>query len=112
MPKPIMSFCSKTVQHFRKLLEYHSAKTILVGVQGGGCNGLKYYVEPSNEKPKKLDEQIQIDGVDITICGNSLLHLIGTEVEWNESPMGSGLEFINPNASSTCGCGDTFQTKY
>lgn len=112
MPKPIMSFCSNTVIHFKRLLQNHNSKSILLGVKGGGCNGLKYYVEPSNEKPKKLDEQIQIDGVDITICGNSLLHLIGTKVEWNESPMGSSLEFINPNSSSKCGCGDTFQTKY
>ena len=110
MTKPIMSFCSKTIQHFKQLLHHKQASSILVGVKGGGCNGMKYYIEPNNDLPSKLDEKIHIDGVDITVCGNSLLHLIGTEVEWKESPMGAGLEFTNPNASSTCGCGETFQT--
>jgi len=50
---------------------------MLIGVKGGGCNGLKYYVEPTNDVPNKLDEVLVVDDVNIIVCGKSLLHLIG-----------------------------------
>ena len=90
------------------ILKNSNSKSILVGVKGGGCNGLKYYVEPTNDPPNKLDETIKVDDVNIIVCGKSLFHLIGTEVKWKDDLMGSGLEFNNPNATSSCGCGETF----
>ena len=69
---------------------------------------MKYYIEPISDIPHKLDEKINVDGVDIVICNKSLLHILGSEVRWKEDIMGSGIEFINPNATSSCGCGETF----
>ena len=108
MSKNVLTFCAKTINHFRGILKNSNSKSILVGVKGGGCNGLKYYVEPTNDTPNKLDETIKIDDVNIIVCHKSLFHLIGTEVKWKDDLMGSGLEFNNPNAVSSCGCGETF----
>ena len=49
-----------------------------------------------------------VDNVNIIVCGKSLLHLIGVKIKWKDDLMGSGLEFNNPNATSSCGCGETF----
>ena len=108
MSRQILSFCGKTIQHFRGILKKTNHKSILIGIKGGGCNGMKYYIEPTSSQPEKLDEKINIDGVDIVVCHKSLLYILGSEVKWKEDLMGSGIEFINPNATSSCGCGETF----
>ena len=94
--------------HFRRLLASTDHKAILLSVQGGGCNGLKYVVEPTSELPAALDEQLAVDGVPLIVCGKSLFHLLGTSIRWEEDTMGAGLRFDNPNAQATCGCGETF----
>ncbi len=108
MSKNIITLCAKTICHFRTILNKSNSKAMLIGVKGGGCNGLKYYVEPTNDFPNKLDEVFVVDDVNIIVCGKSLLHLIGSEIKWKDDFMGSGLGFNNPNATSSCGCGETF----
>lgn len=106
--KPIMTFCNATIKHFKTLINNDFNKNILIGVKGGGCNGLKYYIETSNKTPEKKDEIIIIDDLKIIICGKSLIHLLGSHIYWKHNEMGSRLEFDNPNARSKCGCGETF----
>ena len=106
--KAIMTFCSTTIKHFKHLVDKDGCKNILIGVKGGGCNGLKYYIEASHNKPEKKDEVITIDDLNIIVCGKSLMHLLGSHVYWKENEMGSRLEFDNPNARTKCGCGETF----
>ena len=83
-------------------------KTILFSVEGGGCNGFRYNLEPISDEPKKIDEIIQLDNFKINVCGKSLLYLLGTTIDWKEDFMGSRFEFDNPNAAAKCGCGTTF----
>ncbi len=108
--KNIINICNKTLLHFKTILQKTNNSKILIGVKGGGCNGLKYFVKPINNEYviDKFDEKIKIENIDIVICGQSLMYLLGTEIKWKDDFMGSGLEFINPNADSTCGCGETF----
>ena len=103
--KTIMTFCSRTISHLKTLSNNNN---ILIGIKGGGCNGYKYYIEPTADEPQKRDEVIQIDDLKIIVCGKSLLHLLGTHAYWKQDVMGARIEFDNPNAKSTCGCGDTF----
>jgi len=49
-----------------------------------------------------------VHGVPLTVCGRSLVHLIGTTVTWKADALGSRVDFDNPNATSRCGCGETF----
>jgi iron-sulfur cluster assembly accessory protein len=104
----LLNFCNKTIKHFKSILKNTNHKRILIGVKGGGCNGLKYYIEPTSDNPNKIDEIIKKDDIEIVVCGQNLFYLIGTNIKWVDNNMGSGLEFNNPNANSSCGCGETF----
>ena len=108
MANNILKLCNNTIRHFRNVLRDNNSKYISIGVKGGGCNGLKYYVKPTSDPPNKLDEQLKIDDVNIIVCGKSLIHILGTKIEWKTDYMSSGIEFINPNATASCGCGETF----
>ena len=108
MRNKIISVCNKTTSHFKSLLSSTNHKHIFIGVKGGGCNGLKYEIEPSSDELQAFDEKIIINNVPIVVCGKSLMFIIGIDIKWKTNNMGSGLEFINPNATSSCGCGDTF----
>lgn len=104
----VVKISKRATQHFIRLMETSNTDKLLLGVKGGGCNGLKYFIEPLYEPAEKNDEIIPLEGKELIICGKSLLYLLGTEIRWTENFMGKGIEFINPNASSSCGCGDTF----
>ena len=104
--KHLLSFCDKTKIHLKKIAN----PNVIIGIKGGGCNGLKYYIK-SHELPEKNDEVIQFDDFKVIICGKSLLYLIGTHFAWKEDNFGSGIIMENPNATSQCGCGETFNIK-
>ena len=106
--KQILYICNKSIKHFKKILVKNNSKYINKGVKEGDCNGNKYYIEPSNEEPNKIDEIIIQDNIQINVCGKSLFYLIGSEINWKDDNMGNGIVFNNPNASSKCGCGETF----
>ena len=102
-----LNICQRSMSHLGNILK-NPNKWIRIGVTGGGCNGLKYDITPTTEEPTKSDEILQRDNPPIYICGKSLLYLIGTNLSWTEDALGARIEFINPNASSSCGCGETF----
>ena len=104
----VLTFCKRAAQQIKLISQTHNNKSILIGVRGGGCNGLKYYIEPTDVKAQKKDEQLDIEGVNVIVCGRSLFYIIGTEVTWKKDLMGERFDFINPNSSGSCGCGETF----
>ena len=80
---------------------------IRVGVEGGGCSGLTYKLEFDNQL--KADDKVFEDkGMKIVCDRKSFLYLVGTELEFSDGLNGKGFVFINPNASRTCGCGESF----
>ncbi|MFY0593591.1 HesB/IscA family protein [Roseivirga sp.] len=80
---------------------------IRVAVQGGGCSGLMYDLEFDAEIKEK-DEVFEDKGVKILVDRKSLLYLLGTTLDFSDGLNGKGFQFINPNASRTCGCGESF----
>lgn len=80
---------------------------IRVGVKGGGCSGLSYEMDFDVET-KEEDKVFEDKGVKIVVDKKSFLYLIGTELEYSGGLNGSGFVFHNPNASRTCGCGESF----
>ena len=80
---------------------------IRVGVEGGGCSGLSYKLEFDNAM-KEGDQQFEDKGVRIVVDRKSFLYLVGTELEYTGGINGKGFVFNNPNASRTCGCGESF----
>ena len=80
---------------------------IRVGVEGGGCSGLTYKLEFDNQvKPE--DKVFEDKGMKIVCDKKSFLYLIGTELDFTDGLNGKGFQFNNPNASRTCGCGESF----
>ena len=78
-----------------------------VGVKGGGCSGLLYQLTVDNEK-REGDLEIEKDGVRLLIDVKSQLYLAGTTLDHTSGLNGKGFVFVNPNATGTCGCGESF----
>jgi iron-sulfur cluster assembly protein len=80
---------------------------IRVGVEGGGCSGLTYKLEfDTVQKPD--DKVFEDKGIKIVCDKKSFLYLVGTELDFSDGLNGKGFLFQNPNASRTCGCGESF----
>lgn len=80
---------------------------IRVSVQGGGCSGLMYDLEFDGEQ-RENDHVFEDKGIRIFVDKKSLLYLLGTELDFSDGLNGKGFQFKNPNASRTCGCGESF----
>ena len=78
-----------------------------VSVKGGGCSGLTYDLD-FDDKIVDFDDVSEDQGLKLVIDRRSLLYLLGTELDFTEGLNGKGFLFINPNASRTCGCGESF----
>ncbi|HCP41632.1 MAG TPA: iron-sulfur cluster assembly accessory protein [Cryomorphaceae bacterium] len=89
--------------------EGRSLKTtyISVGVESGGCSGLSYKMEFTADMPAN-SELYEDNGVKVVVEKKSLLYLIGTTLEYSGGLNGKGFNFNNPNATRTCGCGESF----
>lgn len=80
---------------------------IRVGVDGGGCSGLTYRLEFDNVM-REDDKVFEDKGIKIVCDKKSFLYLIGTELDFTDGLNGKGFSFNNPNATRTCGCGESF----
>ncbi len=78
-----------------------------VGVVGGGCSGLSYKLDFDNE-PKPMDQVFEDNGMKIVTDLKSFLYLVNTTLDFSDGLNGKGFYFSNPNASRTCGCGESF----
>lgn len=80
---------------------------IRVSVKGGGCSGLMYDLD-FDDSIKPADQVFEDKGIKILVDKKSLLYLLGTVLDFSDGLNGKGFQFINPNASRTCGCGESF----
>ena len=80
---------------------------VRVGVESGGCSGLSYKLD-FDKNQKADDELIDDNGIKLLINKKSFLYLVGTTLEFSDGLNGKGFVFNNPNASRTCGCGESF----
>ncbi|GAC1441990.1 MAG: iron-sulfur cluster assembly accessory protein [Sediminibacterium sp.] len=78
-----------------------------VGVVGGGCSGLSYKLDFDNEI-KPMDQVFENNGVKVVTDLKSFLYLVNTELDFSDGLNGKGFYFNNPNASRSCGCGESF----
>tara|TARA_A100001015_G_C14979399_1_gene708813 strand:+ start:292 stop:621 length:330 start_codon:yes stop_codon:yes gene_type:complete len=104
----IIKITEKALPKLRNIMKSYNVPRILFGVKGGGCNGFEYVLEPTKEKPKKMDEIVKKEDVEVVVCSKSLFYIIGTTIDWKNDIMGEKFEFDNPNASNKCGCNTSF----
>jgi len=82
-----------------------------IGIRGGGCSGLSYYVDFAEEvgpKDKIFEFGGDVGKVKIAIDRKSYLFINGTEVDWKSELLKTGFEFRNPLAKTSCSCGESF----
>jgi iron-sulfur cluster assembly protein len=77
------------------------------GVKGGGCSGLSYDLGFDTIE-QEGDKFSLTEGVKVAVDKKSLLYLFGTQLDYTDGLNGKGFNFTNPNASRTCGCGESF----
>ena len=78
-----------------------------VKITGGGCNGLSYKMKFVVD-PKRGDILVRSSGAQILVDTKSALYLRGTQLDYSDEMMGGGFKFSNPNAKSSCSCGESF----
>jgi iron-sulfur cluster assembly protein len=78
-----------------------------LGVMGGGCSGLSYSIK-FDTRPRERDRIFTFDGVRVFIDPKSFIYLHGTTLDYEETLMRQGFNFINPNSTRSCGCGSSF----
>ena len=94
-----------------KLLEKHPGNyAVSLSVLGGGCAGFKYdwgFVK-NKEDVGKDDEIVDWGTGRFVVDETSMLYVAGTKIDWIEETFGSQFEIVNPNSTSSCGCGESF----
>jgi iron-sulfur cluster assembly protein len=80
---------------------------VRVGVVGGGCSGLSYKLDFDDEI-KPMDQVFEDNSVKVVTDLKSFLYLVNTMLDFSDGLNGKGFFFNNPNASRTCGCGESF----
>jgi iron-sulfur cluster assembly protein len=95
------------IDHLMQESKYDNNYFVRVSVKGGGCSGLSYNLDFDNEA-KSDDQFFEDKGVRIALDMKSFLYLAGTELDFTNGLNGKGFNFNNPNASRTCGCGESF----
>jgi iron-sulfur cluster assembly protein len=95
------------VSHLLQSENHPNGSFVRVGVEGGGCSGLMYQLTFDHEM-KEGDQVFEDNGVKVVVDRKSFLYLVGTELEYTGGLNGKGFVFKNPNASRTCGCGESF----
>ena len=93
--------------HLIALAKEHNKKYVRLEVKGGGCAGFKYDWSFDDE-PSKDDEKLDFNEFSLLVDKSSLLMISGMTIEDKKEIFGSFLELKNPNATSSCGCGESF----
>lgn len=83
---------------------------IRVGVKTTGCSGLAYVLEFVDTPPVTMDETLyESNGIKVWVDGKSTPYVNGLTMDWQKQGLNEGFEFINPNESGRCGCGESFR---
>ena len=105
----MLTVTDEAAQKIRTLLEKEGTpeRGLRVAVKGGGCSGFQYALE-FEDAPGDMDQVIESKGVRIFVDPKSSLYLNGVILRYDDGLMGAGFQVENPNARTTCGCGESF----
>ena len=106
----MIALTERAVKEIRRILSEQKMSEVTalrVGVKGGGCSGFSYTLG-FDDQFSEVDQLNEIEGVRVVCDPKSFLYLNGTQIDFEDNLMGRGFKFGNPNASKTCGCGESF----
>lgn len=109
---PVITLTETALSRVRSLMEERQADehALRLFVSGGGCSGYQYGMA-LDHTPRETDHRYDFNGVPVVIDPESLPYLTGATIDYVDEMMGGGFKIENPNAVSTCGCGNSFQTE-
>lgn len=104
-----LQLTERAVSRIKELLASKGPSVIGVrlGTKRRGCNGLSYTMNYAETRPK-FDEEVQVGGVTVFVEPSALMHVVGTEMDYEETELSREFTFNNPNAKGQCGCGESF----
>ena len=105
----MLTVSDEAADKIRQLLDRDAAPTrgLRVAVKGGGCSGFQYNLE-FQDAPGDMDQVVESNGVRIFVDPKSSQYLSGVVLRYDDGLMGAGFRVENPNARTTCGCGESF----
>jgi iron-sulfur cluster assembly protein len=107
-PKALMSATADAIAQLKELAQTDGAgkEGVRLGVKGGGCSGFSYVLDFDDSR--EGDHRMEQDGVTFLMDRKSAIYLKGILLDYAAGLKGKGFVFRNPNATSTCGCGESF----
>lgn len=106
----VVDITDRAATELKRIIEEQNmpeATALRVGVKGGGCSGFSYTLG-FDDSVAETDQVNQTKDVRVVCDPKSFLYLNGTVVDFEDNLMGRGFKFTNPNASKSCGCGESF----
>ena len=110
-PSPTVTLTDEAVNRLRAVLASQNAPSgaLRVYITPGGCSGFSYGMSLETE-PGQDDEVVEQDGVRVVVDAYSREHLQGAQIDFVDSLMGGGFTVVNPNATRSCACGQSFDS--
>lgn len=109
-----ITISDKAAEKLKALMEAEkkdpAAVGLRLGVQGGGCSGLTYFMDFDESRPDDKVFTHAGHGVRVLVDPRSLLYINGSILDYSEGLMGAGFSIKNPNVKGSCGCGHSFTT--
>ncbi len=105
----LINLTEKALEQVQKIFEQESKDSgygLRLGVVGGGCSGFSYKIDFDLQKEK--DIILQFGEIKVFVDIKSSIYLKGVTLDFKDGLNGKGFVFINPNATNTCGCGESF----
>ena len=103
----IVTVTDSAKQHMETVLEKEQKPYVKLSVKGGGCAGFTYQWDAVDEVADD-DEIFELSNGKFAIDGAGLLYVAGTTIDFKKEVFGSYMDIRNPNATSSCGCGESF----
>lgn len=106
---PLVTLTEAAIVEVKRLMDVQDLTEggLRLGVKGGGCSGLSYTIN-FDEKIGEFDTVCEQDGVKVIVDAKSAIYLEGMQLDYQKDLVSGGFKFLNPNASKTCGCGESF----
>ena len=108
---PMITLTDAAAERVKQLMAMADGQEAILGLRVGvnskGCSGMSYFVEYASEQ-KHFEDVVEDKGVKIFIDPASVMFLIGSQMDYEESKLSSGFVFRNPNETARCGCGESF----
>ena len=97
--------------HLSDIIKEQNAKGVMLGVKGGGCAGITYeWTVLQEEIPDKFntEDKFKLNTGYLCVQPEAMMFILNTIIDFTSNIAGSYLKIVNPNATSQCGCGESF----